>query len=69
MTMAGKTRFDELAGGEQHLEELLHDGKQQPGVDTLGGQEHGPDTLGGEEDGPELLAGGEQHAPEILSTP
>jgi hypothetical protein len=68
-TMARKTWVDELAGGEQHQEELLQDGKQHAGVDTLGGEEQGPDTLGGEEHGPDTLGGGEQHGPETFSTP
>lgn len=62
-------RFDDLAGGEQHGEELLPGGVQKPGVDTLGGERHGPDTLGGEENGPELLTGGEQRTPELLTLP
>jgi hypothetical protein len=66
--MTVDTRFDELAGGEQHGDELLARGKQQPGVDTLGGEEHGPDTLGSERPGAELLAGGEQHERELLET-
>ncbi|HZD88012.1 MAG TPA: hypothetical protein VE088_08410 [Gaiellaceae bacterium] len=64
--MATKTRFDELAGGEQHGDELLRNGTQRPGVDTLGGEEHGPDTLGGETPETELLRGGEQHHRELL---
>ena len=67
--MTSTTLYDELAGGEQHGEEMLREGKQRPGVDTLGGEEHGPDTLGGEEHGPELLGGGEQHGRETLSVP
>ncbi len=67
--MTSRTQYDELAGGEQHGDELLHEGRQHPGVDTLGGEEHGPDTLGGEEEGPELLVGGEQHGRETLSIP
>jgi hypothetical protein len=67
--MTSTTRYDELAGGEQHGDELLVEGKQHAGVDTLGGEEHGPDTLGGEEKGPELLEGGEQHRRETLSIP
>jgi hypothetical protein len=67
--MTSKTQYDELAGGEQHGDDLLLEGKQHPGVDTLGGEEHGPDTLGGEEHGPELLEGGEQHREETLSVP
>jgi len=67
--MSEKTRFDVLAGGEQHSAELLEGGAQQPDVDTLGGEEHGPDTLGGPEEGDQLLRGGEQKRPEIISTP
>ncbi len=67
--MTSTTLYDELAGGEQHGDELLEEGKQRAGIDTLGGDEHGPDTLGGREDGPELLSGGEQHGRETLAIP
>jgi hypothetical protein len=62
-------RFDELAGGEQHGDELLEHGKQHTAVDTLGGEEKGPDTLGGETPEEELLHGGEQRGPETMSVP
>jgi hypothetical protein len=67
--MSETTRFDELAGGEQHGVELLQGGEQQQDVDTLGGEEHGPDTLGGPEEGEQLLRGGEQKSPETISVP
>lgn len=67
--MARSEPYDELAGGEQHGEELLHAGRQRMGSDTLGGEEEGPDTLGGPEKGEELLAGGEQRTNELYSTP
>jgi hypothetical protein len=67
--MPETTRFDELAGGEQHGAELLQHGEQQPGIDTLGGEEHGPDTLGGPEEGDQLLRGGEQKGPETIPVP
>jgi hypothetical protein len=67
--MPTKTRFDELAGGEQHGDELLEHGKQHADVDTLGGAEHGPDTLGGPQPVEELLHGGEQHGPETITAP
>lgn len=67
--MTGTTLYDELAGGEQHGDDVLYEGRQRPGIDTLEGEEHGPDTLGGEEEGPDLLTGGEQHGRETFSTP
>jgi len=67
--MKTTTRYDEFAGGEQHGDDVLYEGRQHPGTDTLGGEEHGPDTLGGEEEGPDTLTGGEQHGRETLSVP
>jgi hypothetical protein len=60
-------RFDTLAGGEQHGEELMARGVQIGGDTLTGGEQRGADMLaGGEQMGGDTLGGGEQRGADLL---